>query len=188
MPFSWISWPSTRTRSSSVTPSSSAACAAIEKDKASKAKALETILDAGASESRARAPRGMALHVHRDRVHRDVRRRGLDMHRERGRIAAEALRPDAEHVDRLRELALELRALGIGALRAERPGRRFLGEVQAKVGRAADADADDGRRAGLAAGLEHAIDDEGLDRVDAVGGHRHPQPGVVLRPRALRNH
>src|SRR5258706_8952213 len=148
MPFSWISWPSTRTRSSSVTPSSSAAGADVERMR--RKRNLETIFETCRSESRARATRGVALHVDRHRVHGDVRRRGLDVHREGGRIAAEALRADAEHVDRLRELALELRALRVGALRAERPRRRLLGEMQAEIGRATDADADDGRRAGLA--------------------------------------
>src|SRR6266851_2101259 len=71
-------------------------------------------------------------------------------------VAAEALRPDAEHVDRLAELLLELRAFGVGAVRAERPRGGDLGEVHAKVRGAAHAHADDGRRAGLAAGLEHA--------------------------------
>ena len=47
----------------------------------------------------------MALHVDRDRIHGDVRGGGLDVHRESGGIAAEALRPDAEEVDRLGELA-----------------------------------------------------------------------------------
>src|SRR5678816_331102 len=132
MPFSWISWPSTRTRSSSVTPCSSAACAAVEK--ASRRSTLETIVDARGVESGARAARRVALHVHRDRVHGDVRRRGLDVHREGGRIAAQPLRADAEHVDRLREFALELRAFRIAALRSEGPGRRLLGEMQAQVG------------------------------------------------------
>src|SRR5439155_1440436 len=83
-------------------------------------------------------------------------------------------------------LLLELRAFRVGAVRAERPRRSDLGEVHAKVRGAADTHADDGRRAGLAAGLEHAIDDESFDRVDALGGHRHAQPRVALRSRALR--
>src|SRR5882672_6810726 len=186
MPFSWISWPSTRTRSSSVTPFSSAASAAV--DTTRRSSNLEAILDTAGPEGRARAARGMALHVHRYGVHRDVRRRCLDVHREGGRIAAQALRPDAEHIHRLRELALELRALRVGALRAEGPRRSLLGEVQAEIGGAADADADDGRRAGLAARLEHAVDDEGLDRIDALSRHRHAQPGIVFRPGALGDH
>ena len=36
----------------------------------------------------------MALHVHRDRIHRDVRRRELDVDGERRRVAAQPLRPD----------------------------------------------------------------------------------------------
>jgi len=48
--------------------------------------------------------------------------------------------------------------------------------------------ADDGRRTGLAAGVEHAVDDERLDRIDAFGGYCHAQPGIVLRARALGDH
>ena len=40
---------------------------------------------------------------------------------------------------------------------------------------------DDGRRAGLAARVEHAVDHEGLDRIHAFRRDRHAQPGVVLR-------
>ncbi len=60
----------------------------------------EAVFDAASAEGGARAPRGMALHVHRHRIHRDVRRRELDVHRERGGVAAQALRPDAERVHR----------------------------------------------------------------------------------------
>src|SRR6267378_2456649 len=60
--------------------------------------------------------------------------------------------------------------------------------MHAKVRGAADADADDGRRAGLAAGLQHAIDHERLDGVHAFGGDCHPEPRVVLGTRALRHH
>src|SRR5437868_11084818 len=110
MPFSWISWPSTRTRSSRRTPSSSAAWATRLSQRTGIN--LKTILDSGRRERGARAARGMALHVHGHRIHGDVRRRRLDVHRERGRVAAEALRADAEHVDRVAELALELGPFG----------------------------------------------------------------------------
>src|SRR5207237_8892685 len=67
-----------------------------------------------------------------------------------------------------------------------RPGT--VRQIPVMTGGAANADADDGRRPGLAARVEHAVDDEGLDRVDTVRGHRHAQPGIVLRARALRHH
>src|SRR5438105_864504 len=161
MPFSSNAWPSTSTRSSSCTPSNSPAWAppASARIITTLTPNSEAILDARGAQGGARAARRVALHVHRDRVHRDVRGGGLDVHRERGGVAAQALRTDAEHVDRLRELLLELRAFRVGAVRAERPRRSDLGEVHAKVRGAADTHADDGRRAGLAAGLEHAIDD-----------------------------
>src|SRR3954471_1347734 len=183
MPFSSRAWPSTCTRSSSRTPSRSAACAAPARRK--KASDLKTILHAAAADRGPRAARGVALHVHRYRVHGDVRRGGLDMHGEGRRIAAEALGSDAEQVHRFAESLLELRALRILAARAERPGGGDLGEVHAEIRRAADADADDGRRAGLAARLEHAIDHERLHRIDALGRNGHAQPRVVFGAGAL---
>src|SRR5437870_11984751 len=116
MPFRCASWPSTRMRSSRRTPSSSAAVTGNER--AARSKTLKTILDPGRPESRARAACRVALHVHRHRIHGDVRRRGLDVHGERGRVAAQALRPDAERVYRARQLLLELRALRVLAARA----------------------------------------------------------------------
>src|SRR5688572_7172458 len=185
MPFSSSSRPSTRTRSSSVTPWSSAAwIGSVNSRKIH----LKTVFDSRGAKGGARAPRRVALHVDRYGVHGDVRGRRLDMDGERGGITAETLRPDAEHVHRLGERRLELRAFGVFAARAERPGRGDLGEVHAQVGGAAYANADDGGRAGLAARVQHAVDDEGLDGVDAFGGNRHAQPRVVLRPRAFRDH
>src|SRR5688572_206336 len=188
-PFSCSCWPSTRMRSSRLTPSSSAARegtwgARVKR----KSISLETVFHPRRPESRARAPRRVALHVHCHRVHGDMRGGGLDMHREGGRVAAQALRADAEQVHRRAERRLELGALRVLAARAERAGGGDLREVQAQIGSPAHADADDGRRTRLAARLEHAIDDEGLDRVDAFGRDRHAQPGVVLRARAFGDH
>src|SRR6185436_13139861 len=188
-PLSCSSWPSTWMRSSRFTPSSSAArtgkCGVRANRKGIN---LETVFHPRRAKRGACAARRVALHVHRHRVHRDVGRRGLDVHRERGRVAAQALWPDAEQIDRLAERGFELRAFRIFAARAERPRGRDLGQVHAQVGGAAYAHADDGRRTGLAARFQHAVDDEGLDRVDALGRNRHAQPGVVLRARALGDH
>src|SRR5436309_1863251 len=101
MPFNSNAWPSTLTRSSSCTPSSSPAWA-VPASSPAMTTALKTILDAGGAQGGARAARGVALHVDRHRVHGDVRCGGLDVHGERSGVAAQALRPDAQHVDRLR--------------------------------------------------------------------------------------
>src|ERR1700694_291295 len=170
--------------SSSFTPATSAPNAGMATHKDNIKTALIPILDTRSPEGSARAARRVALHVHRHRVHRDVGGGGFDVHRERGGIATEPLRTDAEHVDGLAELRLELRALRIVTARAQRPRRRHLGKMHAQIRRAADADADDGRRAGLAAGLDHAIDDESLDRVHTLGGNRHAQPGGLFGPPA----
>ena len=42
-----------------------------------------------------------------------MRRRGFDVHGERRRIAAQALRPDTQQIHGLAELALELRAFRV---------------------------------------------------------------------------
>src|SRR5688572_1927121 len=159
MPFNCSSCPSTRTRSSSLTPSSSAACSGSASINRS---SLETVFDSRRAKRRARAARRVALHVDRHRVHGDVGGGGFDVHGERGRVPAQTLRTDPQQVDGLSQRRLELGTLRILAARAERPRRRDLGEVHAEIGGAAHADADDGRRAGLAAGLQHAVDDEGL--------------------------
>src|SRR3954449_9809474 len=53
------------------------------------------------------AARRVALDVHGDRIHRDVRRGNLDVDAERGGAAAKSLRPDAELVHRLAQLRLD---------------------------------------------------------------------------------
>src|SRR5260370_35810509 len=80
--------------------------------------------NAARRDQRRGAPRRMALDVHGDRIHGDVGRRDLDMDAERGGSAAEPLRADAELVDGLAQLRLDLAALGFGAGRPARPGRR----------------------------------------------------------------
>src|SRR5438034_7554561 len=125
MPFSSSAWPSTSTRSSSCTPSNSPAWAAPASARiiTTLTPNSEAILDARGAQGGARAARRVALHVDRHRVHGDVRCRGLDMHGKGGGVAAQALRPDAEHVDGLSQFLLELRAFRVGAVRAERPRR-----------------------------------------------------------------
>ena len=63
-------------------------------------KNLETVGHTGWREGGTRAARRVALHVDRHRVHGDVGGRYFDVHRERGGVAAQALRPDSQQVDR----------------------------------------------------------------------------------------
>src|SRR5882757_5700659 len=79
--------------------------------------------DAARRDQRRGAARRVALDVHGDRIHGDVGRRDLDMDAEGGGPAAEPLRADAELVDGLAQLRLDLGAFRIGAGGAERPGR-----------------------------------------------------------------
>src|SRR5215203_1555692 len=144
------------------------------------AMALEPVLDAVGGDHRRGAPRRVALDVHGDGVHGDVRRGGLDVDRERGAASAQALRADAQRVHGDRQHLLELLAFRILAGRPERARRRHLGEVHAYIRGAADADADDGGRAHAAAELDDLVDDEGLDAVDALSRDEHLQERAVL--------
>src|SRR5690349_11688818 len=114
-PFSTRSRDSTCVLSSSLTPCTSAAVtpnAPSASSAPSKSLCigppLEAVFDPRRAKHGACAPRGMALHVDRDRIHRDMRRRGFHVHGERRRIAAEALRADAEGVHGCGKLLLEL--------------------------------------------------------------------------------
>src|SRR5919106_706207 len=95
------------------------------------------------------AARRPALVVDCDGVEGHMRVGVLDVALEHGHVAAEAHRTDARLVEELLELVLELRDERVGVARADRPRDRLLGEVHRVVGRAADPDADDPRRARL---------------------------------------
>src|SRR2546426_10813629 len=82
---------------------------------------------------RARAARGPALVVDRDRVQRHVRVRVLDMARKHGDVAPEAHRADARLVQQLEELFLELRDVRVGIARADRARDRLLRKVHRVV-------------------------------------------------------
>ena len=77
-----------------------------------------------------------------------------------------------------------------GSLHVEPSGRtaaRFA-RCTHKIGRATDTHTDDRRRTCSSAGIQHAVDHERLDCIDTVRWNRHLQKGIVLRPRAFRNH
>ena len=76
--------------------------------------------------------------------------KGLDVHGQRGRQAAKALRADADAVDPLQQLLLQLGQLRVGVGAAHLAQQRVLGQPDRLLGRAADAHADDDRRAGVA--------------------------------------
>ena len=109
----------------------------------------------------------------------------LDVALEDGDVAAEAHRPDAGLVEELEELVLQLGDVRVGIARADRPRDRLLGEVHGVVGAAADADADDPRRARLPAGADDRLEDELLHALHAVGGDAHLEEAHVLAARPL---
>ena len=76
---------------------------------------------------------------------------------------------------------------GSRVVRADRPRDRLLREVHRVVGRAADPDTDDSRRARLAARADDRLEHELLDPGHAVGGNAHLEEAHVLGARALRD-
>ena len=133
------------------------------------------------------AARGPALVVHGDRVERHVRVGVLDVDGEDGDVAAQSHRADAGLVQQVVQILLELGHERIGVVRSDRPRDRLLREVHRVVGRAADPDPDDPRRARLPAGADDRVEHELLDPAHAVGGHAHLQEAHVLGARALRH-
>src|SRR5437667_1562864 len=120
---------------------------------------VEVDFAAGAQVRRGTA-RGPALVVDGDRVEGHVRVRVLDVAREDGDVAAEPHWADSGLVQELVELLLELRDVRVGIARSNRPGDRLFRQVHRVVGGAADPDADDPRRAGLAARANDRLEDE----------------------------
>ena len=116
-----------------------------------------------------------------------MRVRVLDVAVEHRHVAAEAHRPDPGLVQQPVQLLLELRHVRVVVTRADRPGDRLLGEVHRVVGRAADADPDNPRRARLPAGADDRLEHELLDPLHAVRGNAHLQEAHVLGARALRH-
>src|SRR5262245_19111429 len=127
-----------------------------------------------------------ALHVDRDRKLADVCMRPLDVHGQGGGHAAKSLRADAGLVDEVERLRFELSYERIGVVRTDpAEAARFLGQGSSDITGAAKADAQDGRRAGIGAGVEDAFEDELLDGLHAVGRLEHAQEAYVFRPGAL---
>src|SRR5437773_10074162 len=131
------------------------------------------------SDVRARAARGPALVVDRNGVQGHVRVRVLDVTLQDRHVSAESHRPDACLVEQLVQLFLELRHVRIGVARPDRARDRFLGEIHRVVRAAADADADDAGRTGLAAGSDDRLEHELLHALHAVGGNAHLQEAHV---------
>src|ERR1051326_3314218 len=143
--------------------------------------------DAARRDHRAGAARRMTLDVNGNRIHGDVRRGHLNMNSEGRRTSAQPLRSDAEFVDRIGKLFLDLRALRIVTLRAERPCCRDLCQMHAEVRCSANAAAHDRGRADAAAAFDHAVDNKTLDRTGAVSRDQHLKERPILRARTFRD-
>src|SRR4051812_26571772 len=131
--------------------------------------------------------RGPALIVDRNGVQRHVRVRVLDVARQHRHVTAKAHRADARLVQQFVQLFLELRDVRVPIARADRSRDCLLGEIHRVVGAAADADADDAWRAGLATGADDRLEHELLHALHAVCGDAHLQEAHVLAAGSLRH-
>src|SRR5438128_2436645 len=115
----------------------------------------------------------VALDCHRHRQRRDVAGIREHVDAERGRVAAIALRADAEPIGAREQLLLERVERGIRVRGADLAEQRLLRQDRSLLERAADAHAQDERRARVRARRLHAIDDEVLHALDACGRGQH---------------
>src|ERR1044071_2436516 len=111
-------------------------------------------------QGRADAARGVTSEVHCHGQSRDVCRVHLDVHAERGDASPESLWTDAKIVDAREQLALEAAQVRARVANVDGPQYRPLREERRGLERAADADADDDRRAGVGAGPIDGLDDD----------------------------
>src|SRR5438094_612764 len=123
-----------------------------------------------------------------DGKRRDVTRIREDVDAERSRVAAVALGPDAETVGLVEQLLLERVECGIGIRRAQLPEQGPLAEDRGLFERAADADAEDQRRAGIRPRRPHALDDPLLDALDTLRRREHLVLRAILAATALGHH
>src|SRR5262245_42412704 len=110
------------------------------------------------SESRFLVPMGMALDRDGNGQRGDVAGMGQDVDAERGRVAAVALRADAQAVGARQQLLLERLDGRVGVRRANLAEERLLREQRRLLEGAADPDAQDQRGAGVGARALHALD------------------------------
>src|SRR5262249_29780400 len=103
------------------------------------------------SQRRFLVPMRVAFDGDGDGQRRDVTRVREDVNSERGRIAPVALRPDAETVGAREQLLLQPAQRGVRIRRAELAEQSFLRKDRRLLERAADANAEDQRRARPAA-------------------------------------
>src|SRR5665647_443965 len=149
---------------------------------------LTAIVPPLSSELDGLVPLGVALHVDGHRHAGDVAGHLLDEHGQRGGAAAEALRPDAESVDALEQLGLHPREARIGMHAADVAQQRLLGQDRDQVDGAADAHADDHRRARVAARAAHGVDDGLAHAGPTLRRLEHVEAAHVLGAAALGHH
>src|SRR5437867_143339 len=127
----------------------------------------------------------MALNRDSDRQRRDVAGIREHVDPERRRVAAIALRADAKPVGAREQLLLQSVERGIGVRGADLAEQRLLRQERGLLERAADAHAQDERRARVRTRRLHAIDDEILHALDAGRRGQHRVLRTVFAAAAL---
>ena len=129
----------------------------------------------------------MTFNIDSDGQRCDVARCGFHVHRQCRGVAAKALRADAEGVDAGEHFLLECGQLRIGAVLIEAPQQRFFSDLRRQLESAADAHADDYRRAGVAAGQPDGFGYKVYHAAAAVCGGEHLHEAHVLAAAPLRH-
>ena len=110
---------------------------------------------------------------------------GLDIHGQRGHIAAKALRADVQPVDRAEHILLEPAVKRVGVRLIQRAAQRLFGQLRTQLEIAADPDAQHDGRTGIASREADGLRDK-IDHLLRPGrrGH-HVQAAHVLAAKAL---
>ncbi len=130
-------------------------------------------------------PGAVALDVHGQGQARDMAGMHGNLHIQCRGLAAQTHGSDAELVDGFEQFSLHGRELRVRVGVAEFSEQGTFGQNRCQLESAADAHADDDRRTRVGPGLGHAVHDEVLDPVPALGRSEHGHAGHVLAAPAL---
>ena len=111
----------------------------------------------------------MTLHVHGNRIHRDVRRGQFNLYGKGSRVTAETLRPNAKQINGLRQRHFKRGTVWVSARGTQRSRRGALCQMHTQIRRSTNPNPDNRGWAGLATSGDHAINDKTLDRINEIG-------------------
>ena len=129
---------------------------------------------------------GVAAHVDHTGQAGDMGRKHLDVHGQRGRPAAEALRPYAELVNAAENALLHFGIEGVGVALRDGAGEGTFSKERRRLDRAADADAQHYGRTRVASGAADRFHHEVLHLAQGRRGQQHFHGALVFAAEALR--